>query len=149
MSSDEECSPLNEACENRGMKYVPVSVAAVGTLLATDGGADDERAHRLVAEMIRGWDELPNSARVHLVVDEPAATGSQRWDALLGALAEHLCFHADLECPDWVDAPHRFLVANWFDDAGLPALRAIAWVGSPAAFRRRGIFIDPLDLVRV
>jgi len=69
-------------------------------------------------------------------------------DAYLGALAEHLAFHHGLVRPSWSVDPRRFLRRMWFaSDA--PGLRATAIQQSPAAFRRRGLFIGANTLQRV
>jgi hypothetical protein len=53
-----------------------------------------------------------------------------------------------LERPAWAVEPERFLERFWFKSA-VPSFRALAVAQSPAAFRRRGIFIDEGALQRV
>lgn len=79
---------------------------------------------------------------------EPASTGDPRADAFLAALAEHLALGWGLAVPAWALGPGRALEQFWFvsDVAGF---RAIAIAQSPAAFRRRGIFITGGALERV
>ena len=82
-----------------------------------------------------------------LLDDEPAAFDPVG-DVYLAALAEHLAFHHQLDRPAWCVAPARFLRRMWFaSDA--PGLRATAIQQSPAAFRRRGLFIGATTLGRV
>ena len=50
--------------------------------------------------------------------------------------------------PVWATEPDRFLECFWFV-SGVPGFRAIAIAQSPAAFRRRGIFIARDALSRV
>ena len=69
-------------------------------------------------------------------------------DAYLAALAEHLAFHHSLPRPAWSVEPGRFLRRMWFASAA-PGLRATAIQQSPAAFRRRGLFIGATTLQRV
>lgn len=71
-----------------------------------------------------------------------------RGDALLGALGEHLAAVDDLERPAWSVEPGRFLGSWWFP-AEEAAFAPLAIVESPAAFRRRGIFIPDSLLSRV
>ncbi|MDP2709996.1 MAG: hypothetical protein Q8O56_02135 [Solirubrobacteraceae bacterium] len=82
------------------------------------------------------------------IADRPAPTGSPRADAYLAALAEHIAAREGLERPGWSIEPDRFLERFWFVSE-VPGFRAIAVVQSPAAFRRRGIFIARDALVRV
>lgn len=59
---------------------------------------------------LRGRDEL----RIAAIRDEPAATGDERADAYLGALAEHLAATHGLPRPAWSVGRSRFLEAFWF-----------------------------------
>jgi hypothetical protein len=83
-----------------------------------------------------------------LVSDRPADVADEVAQAYLGALAEHSCAAAGVAAPVWALAPDRFLDRVWFgtDRAGLEA-----WclVESPAAFRRRGLFVTRGRLQRV
>lgn len=45
--------------------------------------------------------------QVGLLSAEPASVGDERWDALLTALAEHLCALHDLAPPAWTDGRVR------------------------------------------
>lgn len=78
----------------------------------------------------------------------PELTGSAPADAYLGALAEHLAVTRGLERPAWAVEPERFLDRFWFL-SDVPGFRALAIAQSPAAFRRRGIFIARGALQRV
>jgi hypothetical protein len=70
-------------------------------------------------------------------------------DAYLAAVAEHLSSSYGLETPAWVDAHGRPLKRAFFA-GGLESLKAILTVESPAAFRRRLLFVgkDALDRPR-
>ena len=82
-----------------------------------------------------------------LLDDEPPAFDPVG-DVYLAALAEHLAFHHQLDRPAWCVDPRRFGRRMWFaSDA--PGLRATAIQQSPAAFRRRGLFIGATTLGRV
>jgi hypothetical protein len=78
----------------------------------------------------------------------PSPTGDARFDAYLAALAEHVAAIHGLERPDWSHEPGRFLDHFWFVSE-VKGFRALALVESPAAFRRRGIFISAGSLSRV
>lgn len=70
-----------------------------------------------------------------------------RADAYLGALAEHVAAAHDVTAPLWATEPGRFLSRIWWPR--YPGLWARAIVESPAAFRRRGIFLGAGMLSRV
>ena len=85
--------------------------------------------------------------RARALAARPPDTGDRRADAYLGALAEHLAAVHGLPRPEWSIEPGRFLDSFWFPGL-LPAFRAMAIAQSPAAFRRRGIFIPAAALER-
>jgi len=70
-------------------------------------------------------------------------------DAWLAAVAEYLAAKYGLETPDWVERHGRPLRRAFFA-GGLESLKAILAVESPAAFRRRLLFVgkDALDRPR-
>lgn len=82
------------------------------------------------------------------ILERPQDTGEARHDAYLGALAEHLAAVHQLSRPPWCCEPIRFLSRMWFV-SDVEGFRALAIVESPAAFRRRGIFISRGSLHRV
>jgi len=71
-----------------------------------------------------------------------------RTDALLAAVAEHVAVQAGIRVPEWTRQSGRFLDHFWWPTATV-ALHARALIESPAAFRRRGIFIGATTLQRV
>jgi len=85
--------------------------------------------------------------RQALLTDEPPPFDDVG-DVYLAALAEHLAFHHDLVRPAWSVDPRRFLSRMWFASEA-PGLQATAIQQSPAAFRRRGLFIGATTLQRV
>jgi hypothetical protein len=93
---------------------------------------------------LRGEDR----SRAAAIAERPVASGDPRYDAYLGALAEHLALAHDLPRPRWSTEPARFLQRFWFL-SDVPGFRAIAIAQTPAAFRRRGIFIPERSLHRV
>lgn len=82
--------------------------------------------------------------RIHA---EPASVDPET-DAYLGALAEHVAARAGLPTPSWARLPGRFLDHFWWPTS-VTGLAARAVVESPAAFRRRGIFVGATTLERV
>jgi len=87
-------------------------------------------------------------SRSEAIGDRPEPTGDPRYDAYLGALAEHLAVVHDLVRPAWSIEPARFLDRFWFVSE-VPGFRAISIAQAPAAFRRRGVFVPERSLHRV
>lgn len=87
-------------------------------------------------------------SRVEAVAAKPMPTGDSRYDAYLGALAEHLAGVHGLCRPGWSVEPDRFLGRFWFVSE-VPGFRAISIAQAPAAFRRRGVFVPERSLHRV
>ncbi|MBA3421484.1 MAG: hypothetical protein H0U12_06260 [Thermoleophilaceae bacterium] len=101
-----------------------------------------------IREFLDEFALLPRSdLRARALSDQPSPTGAPRYDAYLGALAEHLAAIHGLERPAWTVDPVRFLEAFWFPSE-VRGFRALAIAQSPAAFRRRGIFIAQGSLDR-
>lgn len=69
-------------------------------------------------------------------------------DAYLAATAEYLAWHFSLRNPEWTQDARRVTKEPWFatDIEGLKALLAME---SPAAFRRRNLFVSKNALSRV
>lgn len=102
-----------------------------------------------IREFLDEFNVLPREdLRARAIHARPEATGSSRADAYLGALAEHLAATRGLERPEWSVERARFLDRFWFV-SDVPGFRALAVAQSPAAFRRRGIFIAEGALQRV
>jgi len=106
---------------------------------------DEAQRLRLVFEFLRGAHDDGHPLAL-LVTAEPCSTGDHRVDALLAAIAEDLCVHADQTPPNWVHEASRFLDRVWWV-SDLPSARAAALVHAPASFRRRGVMVDRRDLV--
>jgi len=87
-----------------------------------------------------------DAQRARAISDPPPLTGDAGQDAYVAALAEHLAATSRIPRPAWtVDG--RFLDRFWFVSS-VRGFRALALVESPAAFRRRGIFISAGSLRR-
>lgn len=117
-------------------------------LAALVAECSEDRRWLLLAEFLTEYSFEDGRSRDRLLRKRPRPTGSQEWDALLGALAEHLAFHDEAPIPRWVEGPDRFLDRFWFP-TNTPAARADAVVHAPASFRRRGVFIERRSLERV
>ena len=128
------------------VSYRPMTVAELATHIAGNL-AEEAKVRRLVLEFLTEYAGSAPQTRQSLLDTEPASTSDRRWDAFLGALAEHLAFHDDLACPLWARAPERFLDRWWFL-SNTPTGRAEAIVTAPASFMRRGVFIERRDLER-
>ncbi|WP_420891379.1 hypothetical protein [Mycobacterium riyadhense] len=105
---------------------------------------DDTTRLRVFFEFIRGADEAGGAA-LPLITAEPALIGDPRFDALLAAAAEHLAARHGLPGPLWTITVERFLYRAWWIST-LPSARVQALLWTPASFRRRGIYLDRLDL---
>lgn len=102
-----------------------------------------------VREFLDEFQLLPRRDLMQRSIDgRPPASGSASADAFIAALAEHLAARHGLERPGWSIEPSRFLSGFWFA-SDVPGFRATAIAQSPAAFRRRGIFVSERALSRV
>jgi hypothetical protein len=83
--------------------------------------------------------------RAGMLAQEPPLEGHARHDAYYAAVAEHLARRYALPIPEWTNQRERFLKHPFFP-CGLESLKATLLKESPAAFRRRMIFVgaDPL-----
>lgn len=67
-------------------------------------------------------------------------------DAWLAAYAEHLSGKIGGVAPEWAFAPWRTSDDPVFDEGSTPALRTLALIRAPFAFKRRNIFTPSVDL---
>lgn len=103
---------------------------------------------RCVRDLLDEWQLMVFPAlKARAIQDEPEPTGDARYDAYLGALVEHLAGRDELTRPPWTTDRDRFLDRFWFVSE-VKGFRAVLIACSPAAFRRRGIFVDPTSLLR-
>jgi len=104
-----------------------------------------------LASFLDGFYIDPSSRRRReRLVDTPDLTGDQRFDALVGAIGEHLCRRWRLgPAPLWTDEPERFLKKPWF--LGQERMKPFYIAESPSAYRRRFIFteMEPLRRARM
>lgn len=87
------------------------------------------------------------ATRQLMLAQEPPSTGSQKADAYIAAMAEHLSRWIRSPRPSWSDKPERFLRMPHFP-SGMESLKATCIAQSPVAFRRRMIFVDADPLYR-
>lgn len=123
-----------------------LSMQALATHLLNS--ESDSTRRRLVLDFVGRYAELEPGNRLGVLLAKPGSAGGARWDALLGGLAEHLCFHDAVDPPAWTGEDHRFLDRPWYW-VDLPSVRRRALLGAPTAFRRRNVWIDRVDLERV
>src|SRR4051812_15652844 len=128
----------------------PVAVRLTATLAAVaertrNGEKFDYAVREFLDEFALRRSEI---SQRDAIAERPNPTGDPRWDAYLGALAEHLAVAHRIERPDWSVEPDRFLDRFWFV-SDVPGFRAVAIAQAPAAFRRRGVFIPERSLHRV
>jgi hypothetical protein len=123
------------------MSYQPMTLADLARFVAVE--PDFDSRWRLVVEFLKEYHQEPAAVRLHLLEDEPGATGDERWDALFAGLAEHLAMRDGQTSPGW--SASRGLRRFWFP-FNTPGARAQALVHAPAAFRRRGIFVADYEI---
>lgn len=123
----------------------PTYALPLNDIAAAIAQESSERARwRMFLEFRRGATEAGRGA-LTLIQDEPPMIGDLRYDALLAAAAEDVTARYGMPSPLWTITTERFLrTAWWISD--LPSARAYALVGTPAAFRRRGIYVDRYDI---
>lgn len=114
------------------------------TAAAINRHPDNPTRLRVFFEFMRGADEA-GIAALSLTTDEPPLTGNPSYDALLAAAAEHLSARYNLPAPLWTATADRFLTHAWWISP-LRSARVYALLWTPAAFRRRGIYLDRHDL---
>ncbi len=83
--------------------------------------------------------------RAAMLALEPPIVANDKVNAYVAAVAEHLAHRDHAGAPAWVEGEQRFLHRAYFP-CGLESLKATLLMESPAAFRRRMIFVgsDPL-----
>lgn len=121
------------------------SLKTVAENIRRENRSDDGRPWYPIYNFLTDVREAGSETKQAMIRDEPPGTGDERFDAYLGAVAEHLAFHNNLSKPDWCEGDGRFLNESWAVPDG-ERHKSMALIESPAAFRRRGIFIMKDDL---
>lgn len=128
------------------MVYEAPSLARLAQWLAN---SDEARRELLLAEFMEAYTYAATdpAAKDAICRDEPDLTGDPHWDALVAGLAEYLAERDGFAMPLWVNQPDRSSSDTWYF-LDLPSARVEADRDTPAAFRRRGVMIRPLELSR-
>gem|GEM_PF-462189 len=90
------------------------------------------------------------AARVAMLAEEPILFKDERYNALVGAIAEYLYKRWTPEhVPPWIAARTRYLHEPWFPNVGDdPGLREYLTFASPPEFKSRNIMTDEEPLRR-
>ena len=112
----------------------------IASLLDSNPGA----IRKTVVQIADDLAAADDFTKLVLCATPPAPTGSPALDALLAGIVEHCLTINGLPTPPWIDDSDRLLDEPW-DLIEVPALKALARVSTPAAFRRRNLFV-PADL---
>lgn len=124
----------------------PRGLVTLGDVAARTAAGED--FFFCVKEFLAGLPLVAPDRRAALVADAPANLDDAVAQAYLGALAEHVSAAADVAPPAWALTEDRFLDRLWFG-TDRPGLEPWCLVESPAAFRRRGLFVTRGRLERV
>jgi hypothetical protein len=83
-----------------------------------------------------------DSSQAAAIAQRPAPIGDERYDAYLGALAEHVAAVHGLSRPAWSVEPDRFLDRFWFvsDMPGFRAMPMATGLGPAARFFVEEVF---------
>ncbi|HEX6527325.1 MAG TPA: hypothetical protein VF070_46040 [Streptosporangiaceae bacterium] len=123
------------------MSYQPMTLAELARFIAAE--PDFSTRWRLLVEFMKEYHREPTEVRQRLLADAPESAGDERWDVLFAGLAEHLAMRDGMDAPEW--SASRGLRRFWFP-FDTPGARAQALVHSPAAFRRRGVFVADYEI---
>ncbi len=129
--------------------FLPVHARSPVTLAGTarrivEGASLREAAADFLDDLRFARDSQDAAERIR---EEPLPV-DRHTDAYLAALGEHVAAAREIAAPPWTRRSTRFLDHFWWPSS-TQALHAQALVESPAAFRRRGIFIGRTTLQRV
>lgn len=105
-----------------------MTLAGLALLLLLAQTAGSQLRWQLIWEFLEEYRYEPGVLQPPLLQDEPFATGNERWDALLVALADHLAAQHELAPAEWADL--RVLRRPWF-----PAELAVRWQLSASTAR--------------
>lgn len=107
-------------------------------------GAGKGSALRLVRQFVMDADRSDTPGL--LMAAAPGSTGDPRWDALIAGVCEDVAFRHDTKVPAWTATGplEEFWFVTDFD-----RLHPTAFVESPAALARRGVFMRRSSLVNL
>ncbi|MGQ0681185.1 hypothetical protein [Bradyrhizobium sp.] len=120
---------------------------------------DGASSHDLLAAFVRAFDvALNDEARFALIEEEPALSKDERFNAMVGALAEYLAKQYKLgRVPAWVSGSARYLdhpwhtssmFIDWKRELLTDGMREYLTFASPAEFASHNIFTDAASLRR-
>jgi len=123
-----------------------VDVQQLATQIRLDiaNGISDGASLRAVRQFIMDVERAENPAE--LVNRDPGSTGDSRWDALVAGVGEDLAYRLGFEVPKWTRCEP--LTTFWFFSE-YPKTHPTAFVETPAALARRGVFIRRDSLINV
>jgi hypothetical protein len=131
------------------MYHHPTTLADVATIFATDRCQDAGAFSVLLDEFLDAFYTEESASRRQAMIDaEPPRIGTERLDAYIGAVAEHLARRWGLRIPSWADQPWREVSEPWFVGMMGEGLSGLLLMESPIAFRRRRIFTEAEPLRR-
>jgi transcriptional regulator with XRE-family HTH domain len=117
------------------------SLAQLVPTIAEDLAQDRERdALRLLFGFADDFRSSSRPGRIALLQEEPPSTGDARFDAALAGAAEFFAREAEIQAPEWVDGPNRFVEPWWFATSR-QAFEAYTLAHTPAVFARHGVFM--------
>jgi transcriptional regulator with XRE-family HTH domain len=117
------------------------SLAQLVPAIAEDLAQDRERdALRLLFGFADDFRGSSRPGKIALLQDEPPPTGDARFDAALAGTAEFFAREGEVQTPEWVDGPNRFVEPWWFATSK-QAFEAYTLAHTPAVFARHGVFI--------
>jgi hypothetical protein len=105
----------------------------------------------ILAEFVDTFDLAASDQERYAAIErEPALSGDERLDALVGAIAEYLAKNRRLgRVPPWTGGPSRRLANPWFTTASpSPGMCEYLTFASPAEFASRNIFTEERPLRR-
>jgi hypothetical protein len=125
--------------------YSPMTLAELSRNLCVS--PTDDLRWTDVMEFLEEYRHESPTTRQGLLAQTPEESAEPKWDVFLGALAEHLAIGDSQPIPAWAcSRQYSWCGRAWFV-SDLPTARVWALAHSPAAFRARGIFLHPDDLV--
>jgi hypothetical protein len=122
----------------------PGTLAEVQRLVRHDG---ETMRFCLAAFLDQFYLDRDRASRYARIIDDPGVSGDERFDALMGAIGEHLSRRWQLgPPPGWTDHPARFLSRPWFmgpeQMKGFCSQRALPPTGGAYLHRGRAAAAD-------
>ncbi len=108
-------------------------------------GVSKHNMLKLVRQFVMDVDRADDPAV--MLVPEPQPTGDERWDAFVTGVAEDAAVRHGVAIPKWVSA--REPLDEWWFVTDYPGLHPSAFVETPPALARHGVFIRRASLVNV